>query len=157
MLSSLILGNSVSAAETAITPAAVDMNGYEYVHSSGTKNNKTIDWTHIHTNPSGVTATVTRSVERSLYSTATVSAESSFKMMEQKVGVTAELSLGGSSTRTTSVSWNLPANSTYQLRFGSYYGTASGKENYWVNGKIKSTKSVTGKWTHGSFSDSVKQ
>ena len=160
LISTLGLSSNVIAAEKELSnevqPAAIDLNGYEYIHSTA-KTGVRISWEHEHMNPNNVTAAVTRSVSRELNASATVSATSSFKIMQQKVGFTAEVSLGTSKTTTTSITWNVPANSTYLLRFGSRYAQATGKENYWSNGSLIRTKSVSGNWTYRSYSDSIKQ
>ncbi|SOC44954.1 hypothetical protein [Ureibacillus acetophenoni] len=148
------LGLSTNAQASEITPMAIDLNGYEYIHNWGTTGQE-VTWQHEATNPSGITSAVTRSVSREKYSSGTYSANATFKGMQWEVGVSAEVSDGESITETTSVTWNIPPNSTYLLRFGSKFGQASGTEKYWSNGIVLRSKTVSGKWTYMSFHDSI--
>lgn len=151
------LSFSTNALAATVSPNYIDFTGYEYVHSTGSTNHKEVSWQHLHTNPLGVTASVSYAVSRTKYSNANVSVESSFNVMVTKVGVSAEVGWGKSSTETTTVTWYLPANSTYLLRYGNMYAQASGTENYWSRGNLISSKSVSGKWTYMGWSDSIKQ
>jgi len=153
-------GTAVNAAELdeddSISINNIDINGYEYVHSSRTLSTK-IDWQHYHSNPKSTTDTVSRSVSRTVNTTANVSVNSTFNAMTAKVGYQAEVGLGVSTTRTTTVTWTIPARSTYVLRYGSRVAAARGTENYWGNGRLLSSKSVNGNWTYMAYSDSIKQ
>lgn len=135
---------------------AIDLNGYEYIHSYATRDNK-LEFSHLHENTGTSEDSVNYTVSVTQSASATVSASASFDIMIAKAGFSAEVQLGVSRTKSLSVTWTIPPKSKYLLRAGSSWIKASGTENRWYNGKIVSTKSVTGDWTYTSWSDKVKQ
>lgn len=138
------------------SPMANDMTGYEYIHSSTSKNKKT-EFIHEATNPSNVTDTVSYSVAVTQSTSVNVTANATFNSMVAKVGVSTQVGLGTSRTKTITMTWTIPKKSKYLLRAGSQWIKASGTERRWNNGKIVSKKSVTGNWTYASWSDKVKK
>lgn len=96
------------------------------------------------------------SVSRQAYANANVSVSSTFNAMVEQVGVSAEVSWGTSVTKTTTISWTIPAYSTYTLRYGSRWVKAYGKENYYSRGTLVNSKSVSGQWTYEGYSDSIR-
>ena len=140
----------------SIAPYASDMSGYEYVHSSSSRNNQ-LEFQHLAKNPSSVTDSVSYSVAVTQSSSANVATSATFKSMVAEVGVSTQVELGTSTTKTLSITWSIPANSNYLLRAGSSWVQASGTEKLWSAGKVISSKTVTGKWTYTSWSDKVKQ
>lgn len=139
-----------------ITPYASDMSGYEYIHSSSSRNNQ-LEFQHLAKNPSSATDSVSYSVAVTQSSSANVATSATFKSMVAEVGVSTQVELGTSTTKTLSITWSIPAKSNYLLRAGSSWVQASGTEKLWSAGKVISSKTVTGKWTYTSWSDKVKQ
>ncbi|TCS78625.1 hypothetical protein [Tepidibacillus fermentans] len=144
------------ASAEVIRPKSIDFSGYEYIHSTDSRG-LTIYWQHTHVNNKPTTDTVSYSVSRQAYSSANVSVSSTFNAMVEQVGVSTEVSLGASVTKITTISWTIPAYSTYTLRYGSRWAKASGVERYWYRGNIVSSKYVSGQWTYEGYSDSIKQ
>jgi len=140
----------------SIAPRASDMSGYEYVHSSSSRNNQ-LEFQHLAKNPSSTTDSVSYSVAVTQSSSANVATSATFKSMVAEVGVSTQVQLGTSTTKTLSITWSIPANSNYLLRAGSSWVQASGTEKLWSAGKVIRSKTVTGKWTYTSWSDKVKQ
>ncbi|MDM5352380.1 hypothetical protein QUF65_16165 [Lysinibacillus sphaericus] len=140
----------------SITPRANDMTGYEYIHSSSSRNNQ-LEFQHLAKNPSSATDSVSYSVAVTQSSSANVATSATFKSMVAEVGVSTQVELGTSTTKTLSITWSIPANSNYLLRAGSSWVQASGTEKRWSAGKVISSKTVTGKWTYTSWSDKIKQ
>lgn len=126
-------GTAVNAVELddddPISINNIDMNGYEYVHSTRTLSTK-IDWQHYHSNPKSTTDTVSHAVSRAVHTTANVTVNSTFDAMAAKVGLEAEVGRGVSTTRTTTVTWTIPGNSSFILKYGSKVVAARGTENY---------------------------
>lgn len=60
--------------------------------------------------------------------------------MVAKVGVSAQVGLGTSRTKTITMTWTIPKKSKYLLRSGSQWIKASGTEQCRNNGKIVSKK-----------------
>jgi len=146
--------NNSSAA--TVSSQAIDFTGYEYIHSTDSKG-LTIDWKHTHVNNKSATDTVSYSVSREAYASANVSVAETFNAMVSEVGVSAEVGWGSRITKTTTISWTIPARSTYTLRYGSRWAKALGTEKYWYRGNVVSSKSVNGQWTYEGYSDSIKQ
>jgi hypothetical protein len=153
-LIALSMVNGASAEEIGVK--AIDFTGYEYIHSTDSKG-LTIYWQHTHKNNKSTTDTVSYTVSRQAYANANVSSSGTFNAMVGAVGVSAEVGLGTSVTKSTTVTWTIPAYSTYTLRYGSRYAKASGTEKYWYRGNVVSSKSVSGQWTYEGYSDSIKQ
>lgn len=166
-LLSLNAGMGASAAEAEdyteydvarpiISPYASDMSGYEYIHSTTSKNKK-VEFTHTHSNSSSSTDTVSYSVGVTQSTTANVSTNATFKTMVGEAGVSYQVALGTTNTKTLTITWSVPAKTTYQLRAGSNWVKETGTEKLWSAGKVVSSKSVSGNWTYSSWSDKVKQ
>lgn len=64
----------------SIAPYASDMSGYEYVHSSSSRNNQ-LEFQHLAKNPSSVTDSVSYSVAVTQSSSANVATSATFKSM----------------------------------------------------------------------------
>ncbi|MGX9135856.1 hypothetical protein ACWV26_16060 [Rummeliibacillus sp. JY-2-4R] len=166
-LLSLNAGIGASAAESKdyteydvarpmISPMVIDLSGYEYVHSSTSKNKK-VEFTHTHNNSSSSTDTVSYSVGVTQSTTANVTSSASFKTMVAEAGVSTQVGLGTTNTKTLTITWSIPAKTTYQLRAGSNWVKETGTEKLWSAGKVVSSKSVSGNWTYSSWSDKIKQ
>lgn len=146
--------NVASLPTNSVEPRNVDMNGYEYVHSYHSVNQKQ-EFTHIHKNPKPTTDTVTHSVTVTESTTGNLSVNALIDKVIAKVGIGVQVGYGTTKSKTTSITWELPPNSTYMLRAGSNWVKAEGTENYWSNGKIVRSKNVSVNWTKSSWSDSV--
>ncbi|MFC0296010.1 hypothetical protein [Geobacillus jurassicus] len=156
LLTGLLSFTPFNKTEAEINPTYIPYDGYEYVHSTDTKG-LTIYWTHTHVNNKSTTDTVSHTVKREAYATATVSSSSTFNEMILAVGISTEVSLGARVEKTTTVTWTIPPYSTYTLRYGSRWVKATGKENYYSRGTLISSKTVSGQWTYEGYSDSIKQ
>jgi len=134
-----------------VTPQSSDMTGYEYIEKRQSKE-KTIEFEHAITNPKSISSSVTYSYQRSIFTESSASTSASFNAMVAEVGIGTEINLGGSSTKTFEVHWDIPPDTSVVLYSGSEYVKTTGTENYWNKGKIQSTKSVTGEWTYRGWS-----
>lgn len=134
----------------------LDLNGYEYLKSSTTKIKKT-EYSHTHKNGGSGTDNVSYEVEVTRSSTATVSSTASFNAMVTKVDIGTQVGFGKTVTKKMNITWSIPAKSTYELRAGSNWVETRGTENYWSNGKLVESKTVSGKWTYSTWSDKVKK
>jgi len=131
-------------------------DGYEY--QMGSKSTaKKVYWQHYHTNSSGITDTVSFTASRTKSSSASVSSSASFSSMVTEVGISNEVSWGTSTSVSTTVSYQVPAYSTYLLRYGSMMVNTSGYELYYSRGILQSKKYVTGNWSYAGFSDKIQQ
>jgi hypothetical protein len=61
-----------------------------------------------------------------------------------------EVGVGASATWSSSLAFSIPYG-TYECQYGSKWVYTYGTENYWSLGKLKSSKSVNGKWTYKSI------
>ncbi|WP_146553735.1 hypothetical protein [Rummeliibacillus sp. SL167] len=143
-------------ARPIISPYVIDLSGYEYIHSSTSKNKK-VEFTHTHSNNSSSTDTVSYSVGVTQSTTANVTSNASFKTMVAEAGVSTQVGLGTTKTKTLTITWSIPAKTTYQLRAGSNWVKETGTEKLWNAGKVIKSKSVSGNWTYSSWSDKIKK
>lgn len=139
-----------------IDSKAPPLQGWVYHHSSKSTSYK-INWSHLHKNPSSVTDSVSKSVSREKFASGTFGANANFKVLQQQVGLSAEVSLGGKSTSTTTVTYAIPPYSTYLCRYGSRTATGKGIEKYYVNGNVTKSRNSNATYSYGSYSDKVKQ
>jgi len=139
-----------------VSPYANDISGYEYIHSTTSKSKKT-EFSHVHKNTGSGTDSVSYSVQISRATSANVSSSITFKGMVAEAGVATQVGLGTSTTKATTITWSIPGKKTYKLRAGSNWVKESGTEKLWSSGKVISSKSVSGNWTYGSWSDKVAQ
>ncbi|APP14379.1 MULTISPECIES: hypothetical protein [Bacillus] len=138
------------------TYAASDMTGTEYVHVTTTKSKKT-SFTHTATNPSNKTDRVSYSVSTTKSTNADFSASYTLKLMVHEVGIKTQIGLGLSKTEKITMTWSIPPKSTYKLTAGTKFVKESGVIRKWNAGKILSSKSVSAKWSYGTWSKKVKK
>ncbi len=129
----------------------VAYDGTEYVYTTKVENKKA-GWTHVATNNSTSADSVNYSVSRTQSTTYTGATSAEFGLMQNKVAASAEISSQTSKTFTTTMNFSIPAKSTYKLEYGSMVMSTSGKINVYSKGLLSSSKTVSGTWSHGSYS-----
>lgn len=112
-------------------------------------------WTHVAKNTASTSDQVTYSVSRSLFSNGTVSGEAEFKILQKGVKVSAEVSLGTNTTKTTTFAFTIPARSTRKLVYGSIYVDTDGQIVRYSNGVKASAKNVGADYTRSSYSENL--
>lgn len=152
----MFVSTTVSLADTN-QPKAIIKEGYFYYPSSKTTGIVNITWSHLHKNSSSTTDSVTYTTTRTQSSSANVSTNGVFKAMVAEVGVGYEVSWGTSRSVSTSITYGIPAYSTYLLRAGSLKSKAYGTEKLYERGVLKHTRSVSGEWTYRGYSDKIRK
>lgn len=112
-------------------------------------------WTHIAKNTSNMSDQITYSVSRTFFSSGTVSGETEFKILQNGVKAAAEATLGTNTTKTTTLAFNIPANSTRKLIYGSICVDTDGQMVRYSGGKRVSAKNVGADYSRYSYSDNV--
>lgn len=137
--------------QVTIIPGAPD--GYTYVHGGHTVGLKRVGWQHMASNTVGDLAdSVTYTVSRTKSTSFTGSATASFDVMCVKAGVSAEISIGSSTTTTWSATFSIPPHTTNIIcEAGSLAASAYGTEYYVQDERLLSTRSVNGDWTYMSY------
>lgn len=151
----LLVVFAMPASALEITPRL--FTGRTYAPTSTSTNNKNITWRHTHKNTSSSADSVTRTVSRTKYFNGSVEVRADADAMVAKVGYSAEVSYGTSATASTSVTYSIPAKTTYECQYGSIYVKTSGLSTQWAQGKKIRTYGVNGNWTRQGYSTKVKK
>ncbi|MCP8616356.1 hypothetical protein [Salirhabdus salicampi] len=146
------LGNNVSAVESETLFYQACNEGYTYSHLDDYAY-KEVEFQHEHTNNSPTTDSVTYSVSVTESADASTTVSVSLDGMVASAGVDTQVGWGVTTSETLSITWSVPAYSTYRLRAGSEWVKASGTETYTDSRCYTSSKSVDGNWTFQSWSD----
>lgn len=144
----LIAFSVVSFASTDIIPQYyVHDDGYEYIPGSSSI---TTNYAFVHDAANyGYTAdSVTYSAQITHSASSNTSVSASLSGMVAQVGFGFEVSLGVSYTQTASFTFSIDPRSIMRCEAGTKWGSASGTENYWEGGQLKSSRGVSGTWTH---------
>ncbi|KQL57321.1 MULTISPECIES: hypothetical protein [Bacillaceae] len=142
---------------TEISPLACpEVNTYTTSYKSKTTSKKT-EFTHISSNNSNSTDSVTRSVQISHSATVNVGGEVSFKVLQNGAKINANVGYGYNSSKTLSTTWSVPKG-TWKLTAGSSWVKATGTRYRTVPPcNIADSKTVTANYTYATWSDKVKQ
>lgn len=149
------LPTSVSALEDDIPLPAPVYDGTVYQSTLTNTAVKIPKWTHIATNTSAYTDTVTYNVSRRVFATGTLTGETEFKILQNGVKVTAEVSFGTDYTTSTQFAFNIPPNSTRKLVYGSIAVDTTGKLITYSNGMVSKTKVVSADYSRYSYSQNL--
>jgi hypothetical protein len=155
LLSTVIISNSFNvyaASKNAIVTPTIIPEIIEYSPSSKTFS-KTQSWTHTSTNPTNIVQETTYSVARTTSASFTATYEETIDAMIATAGLSLEVAVGTSTTKTEGHTYYVPTHSKYQLIWGSQFVNVGGYEKYYFNGKLQSSKYVTGKWSYESYDD----
>lgn len=146
---------SVLAADTSdnsmMTPMIIPPE-YEYVNSS-TAYLRSQDWTHESDNPTAIVQSTSYTVSRTASASFSTTISDTINLMIETAGVSLEVSIGTSTTKTSSHTYNIPGHSKYLCIYGSQLANIAGYQNYYWNGVLQSHTYVTGKWTYNSYDD----
>lgn len=134
---------------------AVAYDGTVYEPAISKTGVKKAYWTHIAKNTASTSDQVTYSVSRTLFSSGTVSGETEFKILQNGVKATAEVSLGTNTTKTTTFAFTIPANSTRKLVYGSICVDTDGQMVRYSNGVKVSAKNVGADYSRYSYSENL--
>lgn len=126
--------------------------GWVYYPSTDSKYKKT-EFSHTHTNSGSTTDSVSYSVAVTRAASANTTVSASLKGMIAQAGVSTQVAWSSSKTTTLTITWSIPAHSTYLLTAGSSWAKASGTQKYYNQyGTVTSQSSVNGNWTYSSWS-----
>ncbi|MCL6451031.1 MAG: hypothetical protein K6T75_07065 [Acetobacteraceae bacterium] len=135
-------------------PQYEDLTGYEFVPGSVYTITDTVDWTHDHYNYGSLPDTVTYTVRRVRSASCTTSVSVSVNGLVSMIG-DAEVKVGTSDEVYWSATFSIPAMTWGELSSGSHRKKPTGTERYWWHGELKSSTSVSGKFTKGSYTKKV--
>jgi hypothetical protein len=108
------------------------------------------------TNSGNITQQITRTVSLRKYAQITVGGQFELKILATKVNTTVEVQAGIDKTVSTSITWNVPAKSVYDLNAGEEVVKTTGfLEVANTSGVVTSSKAVTGEWTTREYSDGI--
>lgn len=145
-----IMTTSVSAND-GININRSDMSGYEYVKKSYASNKKNVQDYALCENNKSTSDVHTESCKRSKTWGGSVggSYEAGLKIaaIEEKVSINAEVSYNETKDNTSSHSWTIEPKSKYRCEWGYCKTSTTGTMKKWVNGKVKSSKSVDTYWS----------
>lgn len=129
------------------------LTGYNYAIGTKVLNQPQISWTHIAVNGTNLDDAVEYNVTRtkSFTGSTLVSAEAS--ALTYKCQVAAEVSFGASVSYSTKVTYLIPAYSSVTCRFGSAMVRTTGSMEYWLNGRMMSSRYVSDNYSRASYSD----
>lgn len=127
----------------------------EYVYRMSTKTlSDSWDWSHEARNGVSLVGSVDKTVSRTKLASLNVTSEAEAGVVFSKVGISAEVSIGTSKTESTTVTYPIPANTRTMCMYGSALVSTTGYLDYYFNGKLSSTKYISGNWSYHSISDS---
>jgi hypothetical protein len=135
----------------SVTPMYEDLTGYEFVPGKVDTLTPSLSFNHDAENASDLPD------EAEFWTTRTKSSSTTAHVDVTLKGLAAELEFGletewGTSTE---VSWkatfSIPPWSIYNCKAGSKRSKPTGTENYWVLGRLKSSTSVSGTCTQGTY------
>jgi hypothetical protein len=145
-------------ASAEITPFYIPYTGDEY-HYSTKSPYKSKDWGTVITNNSSTTDSVTRSVSRTKFANGSVGGTyettANFGLIQGKLGLTAEVSFGKSTTTSVTYTFNLPAYTTTTIATGSMAVSTTGSIVHYSNGREVSRKAVNAKYSYDDYADKV--
>lgn len=95
-------------------------------------------------------------MSRTKYSNFTVNTSAEITIMTGKAGMATESKNGDQEVVTVEKTWNIPANSVYQLEFGSMAVRQVGKFNKWQGRELISSRTVYGDWTYTAYDKMTK-
>lgn len=129
------------------------LSGYNYAVGTKVLNQPQISWTHIAVNGTNVDDSVEYDVTRtkSFSGSTLVSAEAS--ALTYKCQIAAEVAFGASVSYSTKVTYFIPAHSSVTCRFGSAMVRTTGTMEYWLNGRMMSSRYVSDNYSRASYSD----
>lgn len=145
LLPGLALGQSIE-------PLAEDMTGYEYIPGTVEPLSRRQGWSHNHYNYGSLPDTVTYQVARELSVSVSSTVEVTLKGMAAELKAGFETTIGNTTTITYNTTFTCAAQKLSVLSTGSERTKVTGTEIYWVMGKPKSSKAVSGTFSDGSYS-----
>ncbi len=142
--------------EAVIAPMYIPYTGDEYEVTTKTLY-KSKNWGTVITNNSSLSDSVTRTVSRTKFANGSIgtSAETAinWKLIQGKIGISAEASFGTSTTVSVTYTWNIPARTTTTISTGSLAVKTSGNIVHYSNGLATSRKSVYANYSYNEYSD----
>ena len=147
--------NSVSAVENDLPIYAPVYDGTVYQSTLTNTLVKLPKWTHIATNTSSLVDTVNYEVSRRVFATGTLTGETEFKILQNGLKVTAEVSYGTDTTTSTKFAFNIPPKSTRKLVYGSIGVDTTGKLVTYSNGLVSRSKAVSADYSRYSYSENL--
>ena len=157
MFTSLLVAGILTAACLGAPPVHAGgdpgLTGYNYAIGTKVLNQPQISWTHIAVNGTNLDDLIEYNVTRtkSFSGSTLVSAEAS--ALTYKCQVAAEVSFGSSVTYSTKATYFIPAYSSVTCRFGSAMVRTTGNMEYWLNGRMMSSRYVSDNYSRASYSD----